>query len=358
MQSGNAKSNHNVLLFVLVCLVSPDVQSQTFTKITAANNPVVSDQFESGGGCWVDFDNDGYLDLFVANGNLLSQNNSLYINDRNGNFIKVVTGSIVLDGGSSIGGTAGDYNNDGKLDLFVTNRQNFGNFLYQGNGDTAFTKITTGSIVTDIGNSNSSAWVDIDADGDLDLYVVNFQGNDFLYMNDGPPNFAFTRIDTAAITLDGTNFSITGSWADYNNDRRPDFFVGNAGSQNDFLYTNNGNGTFTKITIPDGMRSVGNSWGDYDNDGDLDLFVTNTIDQNNILYNNSGPPNYDFNRIDTSIVSNDGGSSVGSGWGDYDNDGDLDLFVANDFGQNNFLYQNGGPPSLCVYKDHGRNGRQ
>src|SRR5262249_31978609 len=151
--------------------------AQTFTRVTDPTNPIITDQFQSGGGCWVDLVGDGYLDLFVANGNLTNQPNALYRNMRPGGFVKVVTGNVVTDGGSSIGGTFGDFDHDGRLDLFVTNRNNFGNFLYRGLGDTVFAKVTGVPPVTDIANSNSSSWVDLDGDGVLDLYVVNFQGN-------------------------------------------------------------------------------------------------------------------------------------------------------------------------------------
>ena len=332
------------LLLILTIFSAVTSYAQTFTKITDASNPVVTDQFESGGGCWVDVNNDGWLDLFVANGNLTSQNNSLYINMRNGNFKKVTTGSVVNDGGSSIGGAFSDYNNDGNLDLFVTNRNFFKNFFYKGNGDSTFIKMTTGNIATDSANSNCGHWVDIDKDGDLDLFVLNFQGNDFLYLNSGTSTYNFIKIDTASLLINAGDFSIAAAWGDFNNDRFPDLFVGNAGAQNDFLYKNNGNLTFTKTTLTDGRSTLGASFGDYDNDGDLDLFVANYLGQNNILYKNNGAPNYNFTAIDTGIISNNGGSSVGSCWGDIDNDGDLDLFIANDNNENNFLYLNSGAP--------------
>ncbi len=334
---------------LLITFLSSAGSIAQLTKVTDPANPVVNDQFQSGGGSWVDVNGDGYLDLYVANGNLSSQNNSFYLNDRNGGFIKVTTGPTVTSGGSSIGSTWGDYNNDGHIDFFVANRQNVGNFLYTGLGDTNFTAVVAGNVVTDIANSNSGSWVDLDRDGNLDLYVVNFQGNDWYYHNNGAPNFDFTRIDTLLPVLDGANFSISGSWADFNNDRLPDLFVGNAGTQSDDLYRNDGGYNFTRTVLADGAASVGQSWGDYDNDGSLDLFVANTLSQNNVLYHNSGPPLYSFTPVVSSIVSNDGGSSVGSAWGDYDNDGDLDLFVAND-GGNNYLYQNDGPPNYTFTK--------
>ncbi len=369
---GDIMNKPSVLLLALLFCGSI-LPGQSFIRITDPTNPVVTDQFESGGGSWIDVNKDGWPDLFVSNGNLTSQNNSLYLNLRNGNFRKIVTGAIVNDGGSSIGSTWGDYDNDGNLDVFVTNRNNFGNFLYRGTGDTVFTKITTGSVVTDIANSNSSSWVDVSNDGNLDLYVVNFSGNDFLYLNNGSPNYTFTKIDTGIVV--DNSFSIVGAWADYNNDRSPDLFVGNSGTDNDFLYRSTGSGSFAKIVIPDGRATLGASWGDYDNDGFLDLFVANYLNQNNILYHNSGPPNFTLTRIDTGIVSNDGGNSVGSSWGDIDNDGDLDLFVAND-GGNNALYVNNGPPDYrftkvtsgsivndggnsfgCVWGDYNRDGQ-
>jgi hypothetical protein len=325
------------------------IPAQTFTRITDTSNPVVTDQYESGGGTWFDANNDGFLDLFVSNGNLSSVNNSFYLNDTNGGFRKVIVGPVVTDGGSSIGSTVGDYNADGNPDLFVTNRQNFGNFLYMGTGDSALVKITSGQPVTDIANSNSSSWVDVDNDGDLDLFTVNFQGNNYLYRNSGAPAFTLTRVDTGSIVTDGSNFSIPGAWADYNNDRRPDLFIGNAGTQNDVLYTNAGNGAFIPQSFSDGKASLGASWGDYDNDGDLDLFVSSFLNQKSYLYRNAGAPGYAMVRIDTGIVCTDAGNSVGSVWTDIDNDGDLDLFVAND-GQNNFLYRNSGYPEYIFTK--------
>jgi len=334
------------MLCLLVCLCKTNLCGQLFTRITNTMNPIVTDAYESGGGSWVDINNDSLLDLFVANGNLSNQNNSLYRNTGNGNFVKVTSGAIVNDGGSSIGSTWGDYDNDGFLDCFVTNRNNFGNFLYHGNGDTVFTKITTGSVVTSMDNSNSSSWVDVDNDGDLDLYVVNFQAADFFYINSGVSGFTLSPI-THSITS-GTNFSIPGAWGDYNNDLYADLFIGNSGTQNDQLFTNNGNLAFTSSSFSDGKATLGSSWGDYDNDGDLDLFVTNFLSHGNILYQNSGAPAYSLTPVPGSIAT-ESASSVGSAWGDLDNDGDLDLYVGND-GQNNFLYLNNGFPAYSFTK--------
>ena len=329
-----------LLLTLPAFLTNTNLFGQIFTKITDPANPIITEQFGSGGGSWIDINNDNLLDLFVPNGNLNSQNNSLFLNTGNGNFIKVSTGNMVEDGGSSIGSTWGDFNNDGFIDCFVTNRNNFGNFLYKGNGDTTFTKIVTGSLITDIANSNSSSWVDADNDGLLDLYIVNFFSSDLFYKGDGLPDHTFT---SQAPINSGTGYSIPGAWADYNNDLLPDLFIGNAGAQNDFLYTNNGSLVFTETIINDANTTLGASWADYDNDGDLDLFAANYLNNANILYQNSGSPSYTLTPVAGSNVSTIG-NTVGSAWGDVDNDGDLDLFIADD-GSNNKLFLNDGFPN-------------
>ncbi|MEP7029059.1 MAG: CRTAC1 family protein [Candidatus Eisenbacteria bacterium] len=339
----NRTRNLVLALALLAPLAAPaGALAQAFTRITDPVNPIVTATSQSGGGCWVDLVGDGYLDLFVANGNLANQPNALYRNLRPGGFVRVVSGPVVTDGGSSIGGTFGDFDGDGILDLFVTNRNNFGNFLYRGLGDTLFARVTSGAPATDVANSNSTSWVDLDVDGNLDLYVVNFQGNDFLYRNDGGPGYTFTRVDTTAATP-GAEFSIPGAWGDVNGDGLPDLFIGNAGTQSDYLYINHGGLFFTRTVIADGVASLGASFGDYDNDGDLDLFVAHYLGAKSTLYQNGGPPAYALSPVATGIVSNEAGSWVGSAWGDYDNDGALDLFVARDGGASS-LYHNDGPP--------------
>ena len=331
-------------LFTTQALFPTPAHAQTFTRVTDPANPVVNEAYQSGGGCWIDLVGDGYLDLFVANGNLSNEPNALYRNNRAGGFVRATTGNVRTDGGSSIGATIGDYDNDGLVDLFVTNRNFWKNFLYRGLGDTLFENVTAVPPVTDSGNSNSSSWIDIDNDGDLDLYVVNFQGADFLYLNGGGPSFSFARLDTTALTA-GAEFSIPGAWADYNNDGRSDLFIGNAGAQHDYLYANHGNYHFTRTVLADGGATLGASWGDYDNDGDLDLVVPHLLNQKCKLYRNSGAPLFTMTPVDTGIVSNATGSWVGSSWGDWDNDGDLDLYVAND-GQAGGLYRNNGAPGF------------
>ena len=154
----------------------------SFTKITSGE--IVTDSYLTQGCAWVDFDNDGDMDLFAANNN--NTNNSLYSNNGDGTFTKVTAGIIVTDGGSTSQASWGDYNNDGNIDLFITNKEapiSQDNSLYLNNGSGNFTKITTGSIVNDGGYSFGSAWADVNNDGYLDMFVVNEvpTENNFLY---------------------------------------------------------------------------------------------------------------------------------------------------------------------------------
>jgi len=288
------------------------------------------------GSSWGDYDNDGHLDLFVTNRS--GQVKFLYRNKGDGTFVRITNGDIVDRGGRSRGSSWGDYNNDGNLDLFVANIESQNNFLYRNNGDGTFSKITAGKIVKDGGNSRGSNWGDYDNDGDLDLFVTNQSGqSNFLYRNNG--NGTFTRITDGQIVNDGGD-SIGSSWGDYDNDGDLDLFVTNRNGENNFLYRNNGNSTFSKITdgviVNDGGHSLGSGWADFDNDGNLDLFIAefNDVDQNllgnNFLYRNKGDGT--FAKITTGSIVNDAGRSFGSSWGDYNGDGYVDLFVTN-FGE-------------------------
>lgn len=311
--------------------------AQTFTRIT--EGPMVNGGGNSTGSSWIDFNNDGFIDLFVANGNISAENNALFRNNQMGAFSALLNIPMVTDNTPSIGATWGDYDNDGDVDLFVANRENINNLFYENNGDGSFLTLSNIPPVSDGGNSNISSWLDVENDGDLDLFVLNFNQANFLYLNDGDGNFS--RVSSDILVTDITP-SISAAWGDYDNDSDLDLFVANGGNQNNILYINQGNVTFTKSTFSDGLSSLGASWGDFDNDGDLDLFVANFLDANNRLYRNSGAPDYILTPLDAGSVSGDSGFTVGSGWGDFDNDGDIDLIAGNANGQNAFLYTNNG----------------
>jgi enediyne biosynthesis protein E4 len=319
-------------------------QDGTFTRITG--DAVAKSAFSSSSFVWGDYDNDGNPDLFVAT--YSGQNNLLYRNNGMGTFTRItnnVRGTIVNDGGNSSACSWGDYDQDGFLDLLAANWGEK-SFLYRNQGDGTFTKITSGPVVSVVGNSYGCPWADYDNDGDLDLFVGN-DGNNFLYQNQG--NGSFVRITNSVVVRDAKG-SDGSAWADYDHDGNLDLFVTNLGGTGNALYQNRGSGTLAKVTNTvvtlDKVVSTSCSWGDYDNDGFIDLFVACGAGAlvNNLLYHNNGDGT--FGKVTEGSLVNDGGASLGCAWADYDNDGFLDLFIANGAvngeTQSNFLYRNNG----------------
>jgi enediyne biosynthesis protein E4 len=331
----------------------------TFRRVTG--DPIVMDGMPSDGSSWGDVDNDGDPDAFVVN--WYNMNNMFSLNQGDGSFVSVTTGAPVTDGGYSETCTWGDYDNDGRIDLYVTNSgsPSLGaktNFLYHNDGGGSFTRITAGVIVTDARYSRGATWVDYDNDGDMDMYVANERNQvNNLYRNllheTGSANF--TRVTTGAPVTDAAS-SWSASWGDIDNDGDLDLFVANGwpAGQNDNLYLNNGDSTFTKVTsgpvVTDAAFSATGGWGDYDNDGDLDLFVTTAYSGTvtpNLLYRNMlrETDTLSFEKITTGDVVTDLGNAYGFSWGDYDRDGDLDLYLAKttNEAENNAMYRNDTP---------------
>lgn len=321
----------------LIAVLCGGLAAQNFTAITTG--PLVSDGGRSGGLAWIDYDGDGRLDLYVANGNLNPQANFLYRNLGGGDFQRITATPPVTDAAPSIGSTWGDVDNDGDPDLFVVNRQNAANAFYRNDGGGSFTAIGDGPIPLDRSSSNGAAWVDLDTDGDLDLFLINFNAVNRLYRNDGAG--VFTEIDTGRIVTEVTP-SINGAWSDVDDDGDMDLFICNGGNQDNLLYRNGGNLHFVAETLPSATSSLGCAWGDFDNDGDMDLYVANFLGQNNQLYANSGAPDYRLTPVSGVPPVQDGSSTVGTAWADLDNDGDLDLFLGNAQGEANRLYRNEG----------------
>src|SRR5439155_25244271 len=149
--------------------------------------------------------------------------------------------------------------------------RNAKNFLYHNDGGTNFTKITSGRIVNDIADGEGCAWADYDNDGNPDLFVCNWRNTkNFLYHNNADGTFTRVTNSSAGGIVTENSDSIDCAWGDYDNDGFLDLFVANAFGEKKFLYHNNGNGTFTKITNSPVTLDVGNApgcaWGDYDND--------------------------------------------------------------------------------------------
>ncbi len=194
-----------------------------------------------------------------------------YENLNDGSFRKIDTLEISLDNAPSDGSTWGDFNNDGYPDLFIANWYGRNNLLYINNGDKTFS-VLEDTVSNDGGFSEAGAWLDYNRDGFLDLFVANSSGdlNNFFYLNSTKEYFS--RISGNPIS-DNMGASRHMDWADYDNDGYPDLFVPNENNEKNFLYHNNGDGTFTQIFNGDVVNltssSFGSSWGDYDNDGDL-----------------------------------------------------------------------------------------
>jgi hypothetical protein len=256
----------------------------TFTQISTG--AIVSSGGKGNACAWGDYDNDGYLDLYVINSD---QNNFLFHNNGNGTFTRITTGPLVTATGNSQGCAWGDYDNDGYLDLFVTRSGN--NLLFHNNRDGTFTLITNGPVVA-FSSGGPCAWGDYDNDGYLDLFATGGGPNStsLLFHNNG--DGTFTRITNGPVATDIIGYNGGCAWADYDNDGYLDLFISVIGNQNLF-YHNNGDGTFSKVTtgsvVTDG-NAIGCAWGDYDNNGFPDLF-TGGAGVPGHLYRNNGNTN-------------------------------------------------------------------
>jgi enediyne biosynthesis protein E4 len=299
-----------------------------------ASSVHVDDGSGSSGVTWGDYDNDGDLDLYLSNA---QGPNKLYKNE--GESFTDVAGSANVNASGSNAAYWGDFNNDGNLDLYLVN-QNHPNLLYRNDGDETFTDIGSSALVDDSHSGQAAGWGDYDNDGDLDLYLYNYGTANLLFKNDGAESFSEVG-STAQVDFGGNGFGM--AWADYDDDGDLDLYIVNEHSMNK-LYQNQGNETFTDVAsavgVYDNGGGRGGSWADYDNDGDLDLYVTNFNGGPNLLYRNNGNGT-SFTNVGYPAGVDDDQESHGAMWGDYDNDGDLDLYVAN-YSTNNRLFKNNG----------------
>ncbi|UII19758.1 FG-GAP-like repeat-containing protein [Fulvivirga ligni] len=306
----------------------------TFTEVTTA---ISNNKLDATSATWGDYDNDGDLDLFITgNAGSLSQ---LYNNQGDGTFSRVTNGEIVQGEGYDHSASWVDYDNDGFLDLYVLDIiQTKYNRLYHNNGDGTFTKVTGVEITNIISSSIGGTWSDYDNDGDMDIFIPNRDMENFLFKNEG--NGQFTRVLDGDIVNENLG-SVGSSWGDYDNDGDMDLFVANPGTKYNALYNNQGDGTFTKITtgpiVTDKGNTHGSAWTDLDNDGDLDLYVTNDAGEGNYLYMNNGDGTFQKLYNDLTEATQ---KSFGVATADFDNDGDQDIFVANHSGEPNQLYIN------------------
>jgi len=388
---------------ISVTTVNTQSQDVTFTDITEragitfkhVSSPEKKYIVESmsGGVALFDYDNDGYQDIYFVNSLTVDLVKSkaktksfLYHNNGDRTFTDVTEKAGVGDIGWGMGVAVGDYNNDGFDDLYVTCVGP--NKLLKNNGNGTFTDVTRTAGVGDTRWSAGAAFVDYDNDGKLDLFVANYilfnfnnlpefgKGRlcqykgvpvqcgprglpgvgDSLYHNNG--DGTFTDVSKKAGVSDPDGYYGMGViCSDFDEDGWVDIFVANDSTPN-FLYHNNGNGTFKEIGFTSGTAvnengseqgCMGATVADYDHDGKLDLFVTNFDDDYNTLYRDDGQNSF----TDVSYAAKVAAVSLPYvGWGtkffDYDNDGWVDLFIANghvypqlqNFHQRNLVHKN------------------
>jgi enediyne biosynthesis protein E4 len=297
---------------------------------------------------WADFDNDGDLDLMVTDNPLAGEPQpALWLNIGNGRFEDATQAGSFLSDRPWCAPIWGDFNRDGFLDLAVANAWDkppsepdwSRNLLYFNGGDGAFRKETEGDFVAYRAGAmiEGGAAGDMDDDGDLDLVLTGGSGRLAWFENDGAGGFR--QVTVTLPPMSGT--LITPAWADYDNDGRLDVFVA-AYSQTSQLLHNDGDGQWTAIPLGHALQTSAGSWADYDNDGDLDLFITRgqTTTTTNLLYANNGDGT--FTQVTLGSLANDQGLWAGSAWADYDNNGFRDLFMTSHAGYPEVLYRNHG----------------
>jgi enediyne biosynthesis protein E4 len=327
-----------------------------------------------GGVAFLDFDNDGFPDIFLVNGSTLEQmrDNSgptakLYHNNGNGTFTDVTEKSGLAHRGWCFGVAVGDYDNDGWPDLYITCLM--GAVLYHNNGDGTFTDVTAKAGVGNPGRwGTSAAFADYDRDGFLDLYVANYVDLDLQHLPEfgssllcqyrgipvscGPRGLSGSRDRLYHNNGDGTFTDVTERmgidpsafyglgviWGDYDGDGWPDVYVANDSTPS-LLYHNNAGKSFTEVGLPAGVAlsadgreqaGMGVDFGDYDNDGWPDLVKTNFSDDTNNLYHNNGDGSFEdrggpagYAAVSTPLLG------FGIRFFDYDNDGWKDIFIVN-----------------------------
>jgi hypothetical protein len=324
----------------------------------------------TGSGCaWIDYNNDGLLDLYVVSGRYIDgvtrfskpdgvdATNHLYRNNGDGTFTDVTAQAGVGGKGFGMGVTVGDYDNDGYEDLYVTNWGS--SILYHNNGNGTFTDVTAKAGLENPHFGTGAAWIDYDRDGKLDLFVGNYikfdpnakreffsadafpgpldyEGDaDRLFHNNGDGTFTDVSHKAGIDNPLGRAMGVT--VGDFDNDGWPDIYIAND-TMESYMYRNNHDGTFTNVAQDvntafgangEATSAMNPIFGDYDNDGWQDLFVSDM--RYHRLFHNPGPKGFWLDTTVETGVAAVSGQYVGWGDGfyDFDNDGWKDLFIIN-----------------------------
>jgi len=358
-----------------------------------------------GGVALFDYDNDGWLDLFLVNGWGIGEfpkgeepTNHLYRNNRDGTFTDVTERAGLVRHGWGQGVCAGDYDNDGNLDLFVTY---FGkNVLYHNNGNGTFTDVTnrSGLLQSEEHWNTGAAFLDYDRDGHLDLFVSNYVGHRYgmtlyesnpllageqspvlygvaglegtrnlLYHNNGDGTFSDVS-RSAGIAKPEPTYGFTPLVADFDNDGWPDIYVANDSTPS-LLFLNNHDGTFKETGLMSGVAfdangrsqgGMGADTGDYDGDGLLDILKTNFSDETPSLYHNDGRAFFTDSTVQGGLADQAAFVKWGTAFLDFDNDGRPDLFIVTGpiyppgTNARNSKLSQGSPLILCRNLGNGR----
>jgi gliding motility-associated-like protein len=342
-----------VLLMAACILLSTSLFGQSFSNV-AASLGINTSGTKDGGICWADFNQDGYQDL-VVNTSDVSIASRIYFSDGGSSFTNVTAtnASGLDDSVKDRSAIAADFNNDGYMDFAVNTYSRIEIWLNGGPGTTPAYKFGDASmnpnftITSLIGGLNSEGMVaiDIESDGDLDLIIDNHSFGVDVLVNQGDGTFVQSDNATTGLPTSGPSGDYLAA-GDFNNDGLVDFCVRRQTEAD--IYENNGDGTFTANGFDQNANNSNKGsacWADFDNDGDLDLFWTDAGSANQIWRNDNG----------TFVATGEPGSSSGVNLnsatidavtaGDIDNDGDIDLFLANVI-TTSFLFINTNPSSL------------
>jgi len=343
-------------ILIVGIIISTNLASLAMTTFTDVTQDAgVGHEGKGFSAAFLDYNDDGNLDLIIANGD---GPNVLYKNNGDDTFDNVAEAAGVdnkdIGTGTWQGTSAvyGDYDNDGDLDVYVAIDvmppdpdailPAF-NALYRNNGDGTFTDVTQeAGVQANENGSVGAVWVDYNNDNYLDLYVVNLGITNFLYKNSG--DGTFTDVTKEAGVEGGVDAAGSGLGAiffDADNDGDQDLYVVNGFGPLCFFYLNNGDGTFKDVTQKANVGNPGDpsgaAVGDYDNDGDMDIYVVNYFVPN-VLYQNRGDGTFEDVAKEAKVGVEAPGMSAT--FADFDNDGHLDIYVVNK--GPNVLYQNNG----------------